>query len=45
VKPVGKLEFQVSEKRAVSIYGLGRFSATLYGEQDKRKGKVNTWSE
>jgi hypothetical protein len=29
----GKLEFRVSEKRGVSVYGLGRFPVTLYYEQ------------
>jgi hypothetical protein len=29
----GSLEFRVSEKGAVSIYGLGRFPVTLYYEQ------------
>ena len=29
----GKLEFKVSEKGAVSVYGLGRFPVTLYYEQ------------
>jgi hypothetical protein len=28
-----KLEFRVSEKGAVSVYGLGRFPVTLYQEQ------------
>jgi len=28
--------FKVSEKGAVSVYGLGRFPVTLYGEQWKR---------
>lgn len=27
------LEFKVSEKRGVSVYGLGRFPVTLYYEQ------------
>lgn len=27
------LSFKVSEKGAVSVYGLGRFPVTLYGEQ------------
>ena len=31
-KPAG-LEFRVSEKGGVSIYGLGRFPVTLYYEQ------------
>jgi len=29
----GSLEFRVSEKGAVSVYGLGRFPVTLYYEQ------------
>lgn len=32
----GSLEFRVSEKGAVSVYGLGRFPVTLYYEQWKR---------
>ena len=28
----GSLEFKVSEKGAVSVYGLGRFPVTLYYE-------------
>jgi len=32
----GNLEFRVSEKGAVSVYGLGRFPVTLYYEQWKR---------
>ncbi len=28
-----KLEFKVSEKGGVSVYGLGRFPVTLYAEQ------------
>jgi hypothetical protein len=28
-----KLSFKVSEKGAVSVYGLGRFPVTLYGQQ------------
>jgi hypothetical protein len=32
-KKAGKLEFRVSEKGAVSVYGLGRFPVTLYYEQ------------
>ncbi len=30
------LEFRVSEKGAVSVYGLGRFPVTLYYEQWSR---------
>jgi hypothetical protein len=29
----GSLEFRVSEKGAVSVYGMGRFPVTLYYEQ------------
>jgi len=29
----GALEFKVSEKGGVSVYGLGRFPVTLYYEQ------------
>jgi hypothetical protein len=29
----GALRFRVSEKGAVSVYGLGRFPVTLYQEQ------------
>jgi hypothetical protein len=29
----GELNFKVSEKGAVSVYGLGRFPVTLYYEQ------------
>lgn len=29
-KPKGKLRFNVSEKGAVSVYGIGRFPTTLY---------------
>ena len=32
----GKLEFRVSEKGGVSVYGLGRFPVTLYCEQWER---------
>ena len=32
-KRSGKLEFRVSEKGGVSVYGLGRFPVTLYYEQ------------
>ena len=34
-KPAG-LEFRVSEKGGVSVYGLGRFPVTLYYEQWSR---------
>ena len=32
-KRPGDLSFKVSEKGAVSVYGLGRFPVTLYQEQ------------
>ena len=32
-RKAGKLEFRVSEKGGVSVYGLGRFPVTLYAEQ------------
>jgi hypothetical protein len=32
-RKAGGLEFRVSEKGAVSVYGLGRFPVTLYYEQ------------
>jgi len=32
-KTAGSLTFKVSEKGAVSVYGLGRFPVTLYKEQ------------
>jgi hypothetical protein len=32
-KKTGRLEFKVSEKGGVSVYGLGRFPVTLYYEQ------------
>lgn len=32
-KRTGELAFKVSEKGAVSVYGLGRFPVTLYQEQ------------
>jgi hypothetical protein len=32
----GALEFRVSEKGAVSVYGMGRFPVTLYYEQWQR---------
>lgn len=35
-KQVRKLEFRVSEKGGVSVYGLGRFPVTLYREQWQR---------
>jgi hypothetical protein len=35
-KKSGRLEFRVSEKGGVSVYGLGRFPVTLYYEQWQR---------
>jgi hypothetical protein len=32
----GSIEFRVSEKGGVSVYGLGRFPVTLYYEQWSR---------
>jgi hypothetical protein len=32
-KQSGRLEFRVSDKGGVSVYGLGRFPVTLYYEQ------------
>ena len=32
-KRTGTMEFRVSEKGGVSVYGLGRFPVTLYYEQ------------
>jgi hypothetical protein len=32
-KRTGDLSFKVSEKGAVSVYGMGRFPVTLYQEQ------------
>ena len=32
-KRSGNMEFRVSEKGGVSVYGLGRFPVTLYYEQ------------
>ena len=38
----GGLTFRVSEKGAVSVYGLGRFPVTLYQEQwDKLLAQVD----
>jgi len=36
IKKTGRLEFRVSEKGGVSVYGLGRFPVTLYYEQWQR---------
>jgi len=35
-KRTGAMEFRVSEKGGVSVYGLGRFPVTLYYEQWSR---------
>lgn len=35
-RKTGRLEFRVSEKGGVSVYGLGRFPVTLYYEQWKK---------
>ena len=35
-KRSGSIEFRVSEKGGVSVYGLGRFPVTLYYEQWRR---------
>jgi hypothetical protein len=35
-KKTGRMEFKVSEKGGVSVYGLGRFPVTLYYEQWQR---------
>lgn len=32
-RKTGRLEYRVSEKGGVSVYGLGRFPVTLYYEQ------------
>ena len=32
-KPRGQMSLRVSEKGALSVYGLGRFPVTLYREQ------------
>lgn len=38
----GGLTFKISEKGAVSVYGLGRFPVTLYQEQwDKLLGQID----
>ena len=38
----GALSFKISEKGAVSVYGLGRFPVTLYQEQwDKLLAQVD----
>jgi hypothetical protein len=35
-KKTGRMDFKVSEKGGVSVYGLGRFPVTLYYEQWQR---------
>lgn len=35
-KPAGQISLKVSEKGAVSVYGLGRWPVTLYREQWER---------
>lgn len=35
-QPARKLTLKVSEKGAVSLYGMGRFPVTLYGTQWER---------
>lgn len=35
-KRPGRMDFKVSEKGGVSVYGLGRFPVTLYYEQWQR---------
>lgn len=35
-KKTGALSFKVSDKGAVSVYGMGRFPVTLYYEQWQR---------
>jgi hypothetical protein len=35
-KKAGRMDFKVSEKGGVSVYGLGRFPVTLYYEQWQR---------
>jgi hypothetical protein len=35
-KKSGRMDFKVSEKGGVSVYGLGRFPVTLYYEQWQR---------
>jgi hypothetical protein len=36
----GPLSFRVSEKGAISVYGLGRFPVTLYKEQMQKLGEA-----
>lgn len=41
-RSAGTLTFKVSDKGAVSVYGLGRFPVTLYQEQwDKLLGQID----
>ena len=41
-KTSGKCSFKVSEKGAVSVYGLGRFPVTLYkGQWDKLLAQID----
>jgi len=41
-RPRGQLSLRVSEKGALSVYGLGRFPVTLYREQwDKLLGMAD----
>jgi ribosome-interacting GTPase 1 len=41
-KAKGTIEFRVSQKGAVSVYGLGRFPVTLYAQQwEKLLGMSN----
>jgi len=35
-QPIRKLSMKVSEKGAISLYGLGRFPVTLYSTQMER---------
>jgi hypothetical protein len=45
-RAAGSLTFKVSEKGAVSVYGLGRFPVTLYQEQwEKLLGQVGELRE
>jgi hypothetical protein len=45
-RAAGGLTFKVSEKGAVSVYGLGRFPVTLYQEQwEKLLGQADELRE
>ncbi|HYC21474.1 MAG TPA: hypothetical protein VEI94_02165 [Candidatus Bathyarchaeia archaeon] len=45
-RAAGSLTFKVSEKGAVSVYGLGRFPVTLYQEQwEKLLGQADELRE